>query len=144
MSLLEFQKRVQSLNVNELIKEVLNDKRLLNFIEESNVSNLKKGERSDGSSLPNYSRVSVEKYGKPDGAIKLFDTGAFYESITALVRNLGIDFTADVIKGKGDRQVDLASIYGEKIIGINKEQNKEVGRLFLQIATEKIQQYIIA
>ena len=144
MSLLEFQKRVQSLNVNELIKEVLNDKRLLNFIEESNVSNLKKGEYSDGTNLPPYSDVSKIKYGKPEGPIRLFDTGAFYESITALVRNLEIDFTADVIKGRGDRQVDLASIYGEKIIGINKEQNKEAGRLFLQIATEKIQQYIIA
>lgn len=42
---------------------------------------LSQGLRADGSLQNDYSPVSVAKYGKPPGPIKLFDTGAYYRGI---------------------------------------------------------------
>lgn len=52
-----------------------------NDISELNRDQLRKGQRVDGSTLPPYSTKSVQVFGKPAGAIKLFDTGDFYKGI---------------------------------------------------------------
>jgi hypothetical protein len=43
-----------------------------------NIEQMARGERSDGSSLPNYSPVSVSVFGKRPGPWTLYDTGDFY------------------------------------------------------------------
>ena len=46
-----------------------------------NVQQMETGLRPDGSLQDYYSPVSVEKFGKEPGRIKLKDTGAFHESV---------------------------------------------------------------
>lgn len=50
-------------------------------ISELNRDQLRRGEDVNGASLPPYSARSVDVFGKPAGAIKLFDTGDFYAAI---------------------------------------------------------------
>lgn len=50
-------------------------------IAELNRDQLRRGERVDGSILPSYSQKSVTRFGKPAGAIKLFDSGDYYAGI---------------------------------------------------------------
>ncbi len=50
-------------------------------ISELNRDQLRKGQDIHGASLPPYSARSVDVFGKPAGAIKLFDTGDFYAAI---------------------------------------------------------------
>lgn len=52
-----------------------------------NLSQFEQGLRADGSFLPNYSKASVEIFGKPAGPIKLFDTGDFYKALKVAVGN---------------------------------------------------------
>lgn len=52
-----------------------------NDISELNRDQLRRGEDVSGSSLPPYSANSVTQFGKPAGAIKLFDTGDFYAAM---------------------------------------------------------------
>jgi len=62
-------------------EQILNNN--ADVIEGMNRGQLWQGKKSDGRSLPNYSPVSVLKYGKPAGPMKLFDVGDYYRSITA-------------------------------------------------------------
>ncbi len=50
-------------------------------IEDKNIEQLQRGQRSDESFLPNYSPRSVAQFGKPFGPIKLYDKGDFYQGI---------------------------------------------------------------
>jgi hypothetical protein len=98
----------------ELTAEILNDNASL--IEDLNISQLQQGMRSDGEVLPDYSPVSVMKYGKPPGPIRLFDTGAFYRAIIAKANPLALEFdNTDSKRGK------LTLRFGEEIIGLSDD-----------------------
>ena len=74
------------------------------------------GIRSDGSSLPDYSKTSVNVYGKRAGHMTLKDTGAFYQSFVVKVDKDGIDIIADTQK----EDTDLLK-YGKEILGLTEE-----------------------
>lgn len=65
----------------ELVLEVLEDNASL--IEDLNIEQMRRGERVDGSKLPNYSPGSVRRFGKRPGPMTLEDTGKYYRGITA-------------------------------------------------------------
>src|SRR5882672_2601624 len=52
-------------------------------IEDKIIFQLRQGLKGDGSYLPNYSPVSVAKFGKPFGPIRLFETGDYYQGLKA-------------------------------------------------------------
>jgi len=52
-------------------------------IEDKIIFQLRQGLTGDGFYLPNYSPVSVAKFGKPFGPIKLYNEGDYYRGITA-------------------------------------------------------------
>lgn len=52
-------------------------------IEDKIIFQLRQGLKGDGSYLPNYSPVSVAKFGKPFGPIKLYDEGDYYRGLKA-------------------------------------------------------------
>jgi hypothetical protein len=110
------------LNEPEMWRIVL-DYALLVRIAEWNRSQLKEGETADGVGLPDYSRASVELYGKEPGAIKLFDTGAFYESIEAVIVDDVIAIVSNPIKRNEitGRITNLKERYGNEIIGLTDE-----------------------
>lgn len=97
-----------------------------------NIEQLNKGLRSDGTVMPDYSQVSVEFYGKPDGPIKLKDTGAFYQG--AYVR-----VTGDQVKfSSTDQKTEmLTERYRESIFGLNDQYKGEAIREVIQPTLNK-------
>ena len=85
----------------------------------------KEGLKSDGTYLPDYSKTSVEVYGKEDGHIKLRDTGVFYRSFVVKVDPKGIEIIADTSKGTTAND-DLAVRYGINILGLTEENNNVI------------------
>lgn len=83
---------------------------------------LRHGKYSDGTSLPDYSFVSVNVYGKPAGAIKLYDEGDFYDGFN--LKKQGKD-TA-VISSSDSKAQKLEMRFGDKIYGLTPENFIEV------------------
>jgi len=83
------------------------------------------GLKSDGSYLPDYSKASIEIYGKEDGHIKLKDTGEFYRSFVVKVDPKGMEIIADTAKGTTAKD-DLVNRYGINILGLTEENNNVI------------------
>lgn len=90
------------------------------IVEDLNIEQLDNGKRSDGVILPDYSPVSVEVYGKPEGPIKLKDTGAFRRGIS-----VKIDDSRAELVGKDSKTQMLKDDYGDEIIGLSEESTSE-------------------
>ena len=119
-----FVKKLEKL-VEETESEIVND--LANGIangiaEDLNTFQLKDGQLADGGFLPNYSQNSVEKYGKPAGRIKLYDTGEFYSKITAEVRNKKLSLTNYSRKFLSP-PAKLAERYTVNIVGLTQKKH---------------------
>jgi len=99
-------------SVYDLLTVVIDENASL--IEDINISQLQNGERADGTTLPDYSHVSVSKYGKPPGPIKLFDTGAFYRGITTKIFTDRFEMI-----GTDSKTNMLQKTYGKDITGIS-------------------------
>jgi len=72
-------KRIEKVNVDEVIHQTLEETK--EFTADLQVMQQLKGITADGTPMPDYSPVSVEFYGKPDGPILLRETGAFQSAI---------------------------------------------------------------
>jgi len=79
------------------------------------------GMRSDGTFLPDYSERSVNEFGKPEGHIRLKDTGAFYHSFRVKVDRFGIFIAADDFSGYDE---PLTDVYGIDILGLTDENTQ--------------------
>lgn len=90
-------------------------------MEDLNIAQLDRGERADGSSLPNYSPNSVAFFGKRPGPMNLHHTGRFWQGITAIVDDDGVEFV-----GKDIKTAMLQLRYGDDIIGLSEESNDEL------------------
>jgi len=90
-------------------------------IEDQIIFQLRDGQKGDGSSLPNYSKRSVEQFGKPFGPIKLFDTGDFYQGVKASVK--GTDLEIDDTDSKTPM---LQEKYGSDILALQDQRLEEL------------------
>lgn len=109
-------------------------------IEALNIEQLQKGQRADGSYLPNYSPVSVLVYGKPAGHIKLYDQGDFYAGITVTIDDEGIELIGRDIKTEM-----LVTRYGEGILGLTEESLEILkDRYAIQLLQEYIKEYLLS
>ena len=115
--------KATQLNEGQVFLKLMNNPEAQAIIEELIITEqLSKGKRGDGTTLPNYSKRSFEVFGKPEGAIKLFDTGEFYKSIG--VNQVTPDYfttDADPIKIDDKGQTNLFDRYGESIKDLGKE-----------------------
>ncbi len=94
------------------------NKSLSNLITKLNTEGqLKKGELSDGSILPNYSERSIIEFGKQDIPIQLKDTGEFWRSFEVILTGNGFEIEADSVKYDYE-PVDLLAIYGDDVLGL--------------------------
>jgi hypothetical protein len=75
------------------------------------------GKRSDMTEMPDYSYISVTQFGKPEGPIMLYDTGAFHGSFQ-------LDVGPDEFEILADDLYQLEDRYGEEIYGLT-ETNQE-------------------
>ena len=132
---------LHNIRYSEVMDKVI-DNQILFQIAEYNREQLRQGERSDGSELPDYSPTSVNVYGKEAGPIKLFDTGYFYESIEAVVVGESIAILSNPIKRDEitGKITNLKEVYEPEIIGISKENLDKV-RVEVK---RKIVQHVIA
>lgn len=88
-------------------------------LEEANIRQLQSGRRADGTSLPHYSPGSVAR-GKPAGPMRLYDTGRFYEGISAETSPDQVQ-----LKGRDSKTTMLQQRYGENIIGVHQQLRHE-------------------
>lgn len=105
-------------NIEVLIREVLEESATL--IEDMIISQLEQGMDGDGNFLPDYSPVSVFKYGKPPGPIKLYDTGDFYRNVFIEVFD-----NAFVTDDKDPKRDKLVLEFGSAIVKLS-EPNKQI------------------
>lgn len=85
-------------------------------IEDEIIGQLKRGERGDGSMLPDYSPVSVSVYGKRPGPMTLEDTGDFHRAIVVVADESGF-----AIMNNDWKAPKLAFHYGSEILEIQTE-----------------------
>ena len=124
----------RSLTYERLLNHVWKDERVQKRIISLNTFNqlFDSGVDSDGNSLGDYSPVSVQKYGKPEGHIRLYDTGAFYESFKIIVKGVVAEITANTQK----EDIDLADEYGEAIIGLTNESKESLTVTIKEVVKE--------
>lgn len=68
-------------------------KELKPIIEDLNIAQLQKGQRPDGTYLPDYSPRSVSVFGKTPGPMTMHETGAFYRGMNLIVENSEMKMT---------------------------------------------------
>lgn len=93
MTIYEMQELINGVPIDQFGKQAIG--LTANSISELNRKQLQQGKYKEGNSLPDYSRTSVEVFGKPQGAIKLYDTGTFYKSIKNDVGSEFVETIAD-------------------------------------------------
>lgn len=110
---------IASIDLDAITKDALQSRG--EDIAELNRDQLRKGQRSDLSFLPDYSIKSVEKFGKPAGPIRLYDKGDFYGEMKPEFAEH--DFTIQNDDQKAEYLQYHAGKdkqgYGEKILGLS-------------------------
>lgn len=123
------------LNVPIMVEETL--KELAPVIEDLLADQLQRGEKGDGTKLPDYSPVSVRVYGKPAGPIRLFETGAFYRGMTLAVT--AKDFE---IIDTDSKTAKLTETYGDAILLLSPKSVQVLVDDYLVIElSKKAEQY---
>lgn len=106
----------------DLVEKVVRD--AAPQIEDKNIEQLQRGQRSDDSFLPNYSETSVTVYGKPRGPIKLYDQGDFYQGIKVDVHDYKLDiYDTDSKTPKLTEKYDTSA---GKVLGLSDESIEEL------------------
>lgn len=121
--------RVKSLNINDLMLALSEDKSYTDFIIELNTKNqlFNKGVNANGVELQviggKYSEVTLALHPeKRQGIIDLYDTGQFYESFKVYLDSQSdLTIEANTIKTDFDGSTDLIDRWGKEILGLNEE-----------------------
>jgi hypothetical protein len=109
---------------------------------ELNTGQLFQGERADGTMLPEYSFVSVNFYNKPQGPIRLYDTGAFYEGFKFGSASGRLEFPLYIIS-TDKKANELQARYGKEIFGLTQENLHGFAKVFvLPSLGKKLKSYI--
>jgi hypothetical protein len=105
-----------------------------------NTDQLFAGELANGQDMPNYSVVSVERFGKRPGPYQLYDKGDFYRSIFMKADKFPVLFGAN--DNKTPRIMELIESKGQnpdEIFGVNKANLTELARVY---TLPDLQQYL--
>ena len=105
---LELIENLNNLDIEKVVKQSISI--TAPTIAQLNRDQLKSGKRANNSVMPNYSDSSVNLFGKPEGPIMLYETGAFHDSITVQVKGDEIITTAKDLYNLSDKYTD--DIYG--------------------------------
>lgn len=131
--LLELSNRLRQLTPQRLEAEVLV---ILNKNEQvftdMNADQLYQGEDAKGNKLPDYSERSVTVFGKPNGPMRLYETGSFYRGLFLDTSKFPvIVFSSDQKTGK---IADLLASRGhnpDDIYGLQKPNLKDFSRSYV-------------
>ena len=115
-----------------IIRQILSDRAIINWIEEANRKQLFSGKDSLDVKLSDigggYSDFTLELHPeKQRDIVNLYDTGEFHKSITVTVDTSLLQIDADPIKtDENGNQTDLFEEWGEDIIGLNEENLQQL------------------
>tara|TARA_R110001606_G_scaffold91591_3_gene204261 strand:+ start:8884 stop:9327 length:444 start_codon:yes stop_codon:yes gene_type:complete len=115
-----------------IIRQILSDRAILNWIEEANRKQLLTGKNSFDVKLSDigggYSDLTLQlNPNKQRDVVNLLDTSEFYASITAKVDSSLLEIDADPIKTDDNgKDTNLYDRWGEDIIGLNEENLQEL------------------
>jgi hypothetical protein len=110
--------------IGEILKESVRE--AAPVIEDEIIAQLKRGERGDGQSLPDYSPTSVFKYGKRPGPMTLEDTGDYHRGHTVIVDDDGFE-----IRNTDWKTPKLAMTYGREILDLQSQSFDVIKNDFL-------------
>ena len=120
----------------EIIREELINQR--EFISDLNRRQLRRGEKGDGTDMPNY--VPGSKQPSAPGKITLFETGDFYEGIEPLFddegnfENISIDVKTPF----------LVANFGEEILDLTKESEQELRKVLIPNIIKRINEQAVS
>lgn len=96
-----------------------------------NTDQLFGGNLANDQSLPEYSFISVNVYGKPPGPWRLYDTGDFYQGFFMKADKFPIIFGSKDAKTLTImRMVDAHKLDPDEIFGLNKANFTELVRIY--------------
>lgn len=131
----ELIRRLRAIDANSILDEAIMENR--DDIVELNKEQLEMGLRSDGSSMPDYSRTSVNAFNKPAGPIQLYDTGDFYDGFFATDKGQSI-----AISSTDEKTGLLKRKYTSEIFGLTQtsitELSKNIKRDFVILLKLKL------
>jgi len=132
--------RLISLKDSKVIDESMSE--FLPDITALNLQQLERGQYVSGVNLPDYSEVSVEVFGKPDGAMTLKDSGDYYESFKSILNNTEILLVSNPIKTDNGVTINIEQKYGaafgQEIKGLNVQNFTIIKESIEQEAINKI------
>lgn len=114
-------KQFRKVDINTILNSVMEEPSIQSQIIDLNYAQLDKGLEADGTFMGNYSRVSVEKFGKRPGPIRLYDTGATRESF-----KVRADRDSFVITGNMDLHGVALDVIYPKALGLSNESVAEI------------------
>jgi hypothetical protein len=120
-SILELKRKIESLDINQVSVDAITKTDAI--AADLQVKQQLNGVDAKGKTMPNYSPVSVELYGKPDSPIILRDTGAFQRGVFVKAMSDKIVFSST-----DDKTKMLEERFGKKgfsILGLNKNSKVE-------------------
>ena len=118
-----------------IIRQILSDRAILNWIEEANRKQLLTGKNSFDVKLSDigggYSDFTLQNntssISKTRNDVNLYDTGEFHKSITVTVDTSLLEIDADPFKtDENGKTTSLFDEWGEDIIGLNEENLQEL------------------
>ena len=118
-----------------IIRQILSDRAILNWIEEANRKQLLTGKNSFDVKLSDigggYSDFTLQNntssISKTRDKVNLYDTGEFHDSITVKVDNNLLQLDADPFKiDDNGNTTNLFNEWGEDIIGLNEENLQQL------------------
>lgn len=120
--------KLKALDFNKMCAEAVieNEQHAMDL----NTQQLFRGERADGTMLPDYSFVSVNFYNKPEGPIRLYDTGDFYGGFQLGSKSGKAEFPLYIIS-TDKKSNELQTRYGREIFGLSEENLHGLAQVFI-------------
>jgi len=135
----ELLERIEQIDEGKIWLEVADSEEAIDAIAEAQREQLRKGQRPDGSSFPDYSPTSVNVYGKPQGAIQWYDDGEFYDTIGTVATDKQLQFFDALTTGDNGEDINLEERYNETILGIQTDNFTDINETFAAKYIEQLE-----
>jgi hypothetical protein len=101
------------------------------LVEDLNIAQLNRGQRADGTTLPDYSPTSVLFFGKDPGPMNMHHTGAYWRGIkmTALANGIELEGT--------DMKSEMLELRYGGLIGLQDDSKDIVSQELLPVEIEQ-------